>query len=191
MIAALFVARNGTYHGLPNVEPWDIRRDARRYGGPWPVVAHPPCGRWGRFWPGVPGGIRKRLGDDGGCFAAALAAVRRFGGVLEHPEASSAWDAFGLVAPARGGGWIPADWLEGFRGWTCCVEQGKYGHRVRKRTWLYVHGLEVPPSLDWGKARKPGACENLSRQQRSATPLRFRDLLISIAEQCQPERMRQ
>ena len=32
-----------------------------------------------------------KMGDDAGCFAHALAAVRRCGGVLEHPKDSHAW----------------------------------------------------------------------------------------------------
>lgn len=47
MIAALFVERRGAYFGIPGVDPWDVTRDARAYAGPWPVVAHPPCQRWG------------------------------------------------------------------------------------------------------------------------------------------------
>lgn len=107
MVAALFVERNGAYYGLPNVDPWDVERDARQYAGPHPVVAHPPCERWGRFWFGGThkGSKRYALGDDGGCFSAALAAVRRWGGVLEHPEGSHAWAAHGLMTPEpRGGG---------------------------------------------------------------------------------------
>lgn len=89
MIAALFVATGGVYFGLPDVDPWDEARDARGYAGPHPVVAHPPCERWGRYWHGGPSvKVRRVKGDDGGCFASALAAVRRWGGVLEHPEAS-------------------------------------------------------------------------------------------------------
>lgn len=149
MIAALFVQRGGAYWGLPGVDPWDEERDARRYAGPWPVVAHPPCERWGRYWHGGPSArVRRVKGDDGGCFAAALAAVRRWGGVLEHPEASAAWDAFGLMRPPKRGGWVVADWLGG---WTCCVEQGHYGHRARKATWLYACRAP-PPSLRWGRA---------------------------------------
>lgn len=91
MIAALYVETGGCYFGLPGVDPWDVTRDARNYAGQHPVVAHPPCQRWGRFWHGS---TRKphqfKLGDDGGCFAAALAAVRKFGGVLEHPADSHA-----------------------------------------------------------------------------------------------------
>lgn len=193
MIAALFVARNACYYGLPDVDPWDEARDARLYAGPWPVVAHPPCERWGR-WADANGAI---LGDDGGCFAAALAAVRRWGGVLEHPADSRAWSAFGLIPPIRAGGWTTA----GDGGWTCCVDQGWYGHRARKPTWLYAVGCDLP-SLRWGsservvrvgryalpddpveakRARRVGIVQRLSRPQRRATPILFRDLLLSIA----------
>ena len=98
MIAALYVESNGIYYGRPDVDPWDADRDARKYDGPHPVIAHPPCARWGRYWSGGPSASYKRkLGDDGGCFAAALASVRKWGGVLEHPEASHAWTTFGLL----------------------------------------------------------------------------------------------
>lgn len=197
MIAALYVARGGCYFGLDGVDPWDEARDARRYGGPWPVVAHPPCERWGRYWGGAPTTWPRLVkGDDDGKFAAALAAVRRFGGVLEHPEGSAAWAWFGLNKPPRYGGWVMAD-FDG--GWTCCVEQGAYGHRARKATWLYAYGVDTP-SLAWGsapgdfvrldlgyhsaeeraRAVKTGACQRLSSNQRRATPPEFRDLLLSI-----------
>lgn len=96
-IAALYVEDDGCYFGLPGVDPWPESRDARLYSDNFPVVAHPPCQRWGRFWHGS---TRKphqfTLGDDGGCFASALWNVRRCGGVLEHPADSHAWSAFGF-----------------------------------------------------------------------------------------------
>lgn len=209
MIAALFVQKGGSYYGLPDVDPWDEERDARLYPGPWPVVAHPPCERWGRYWFGSPSGkVRKVKGDDGGCFAAALESVRKWGGVLEHPEASSAWRTFGIMEPPRCGGWVSAGFCGG---WTCCVEQGAYGHRARKATWLYAHGVELP-SLRWGRARgsfirleagynskaereaarpklarNPGTVEWLPKKLRAATPVEFRDLLIGIARSARPE----
>lgn len=195
MIAALYVEPGGCYFNLPGVDPWDEARDARRYAGPWPVIAHPPCERWGRYWSGGPSArVRRQLGDDGGCFEAALAAVRRFGGVLEHPEASHAWRRHGISAPPRSGGWVQ---VEG--GWTCCVEQGSYGHRARKATWLYAVNVDLP-DLQWraegdfvrlddgfhskeerARATKTGACQRLSSHQRKATPPAFRDILISMA----------
>lgn len=153
MIAALYVETFGAYFGLDGVEPWDELQDARLYNGPYPVVAHPPCQRWGKFWAGQPlwiarTGERKIKGDDGGCFAAALNSVRQFGGVLEHPWGSHAWPHFGLAVPPRSGGWVKAD---DFGGWTCCVEQGRYGHYARKPTLLYAVGTDLPKLL-WGKS---------------------------------------
>lgn len=182
MIAALFVELHGCYSQVPGVVAWHEGLDARIYPGPWPVVAHPPCERWGRFWFGSPqaeGTARRVKGDDGGCFAAALASVRRFGGVLEHPAGSSAWRHFGLIAPPHSGGWVVAD-FEG--GWTCQVEQGAYGHRARKPTWLYACRVPVP-SLQWGVSTPaaPVVVEHMSRRERLATPVPFRDLLLSIA----------
>ena len=83
MIAALYVETDGAYFGLGGVEPWDEAKDARRYTGPLPVVAHPPCQRWGRYWHGAPNKPNQyNLGEDGGCFAAALTAARNHGGVI-------------------------------------------------------------------------------------------------------------
>jgi hypothetical protein len=208
VIAALYVERGGSYWDLPGVDPWDEARDARAYAGPYPVVAHPPCQRWGRFWAGSPFAISrtgKRLtkGNDGGCFAAALEAVRRFGGVIEHPEGSHAWDAFGLFRPPLRG-WVNAD-LSG--GWTCRVEQGFYGHFARKPTWLYACGVDLP-SLRWGRGERrldPALVERwgLKRairlgeigsvggggddRERSSTPIPFRDMLLGIAGSARSE----
>lgn len=199
MIAALFVDADGCYANLPGVDPWCLKRDARLYTGPHPVVAHPPCQRWGRFWHGSPRKPHQfKLGDDGGCFAAALTAVRTWGGVLEHPADSHAWAHFGLNRPTRGGDWTAAD-FEG--GWTCYVEQGHYGHIARKPTWLYTHGVDLP-SLERGRlpqrlcpkmverhgyeyARRKGLVSMVGGKRkteiRNATPVEFRDLLLAMA----------
>jgi len=174
MIAALFVCPppKGVYFGLPHVDAWDERRDARLYAGPYPVVAHPPCQRWGRYWHGGPSArVRMRKGDDAGCFASALASVRRWGGVLEHPEASAAWQVFRLNAPPHGGAWVAAD-FEG--GWTCRVEQGHYGHRARKATWLYACGVSSLPSLRWGpsaqRVRLDHGFHSAEERRRAVSP---------------------
>jgi hypothetical protein len=187
-VAALFVANPGVYFGLPDVDPWDVERDARKYDGPWPVVSHPPCQLWTNFAAlnfKRYGGEHNRPGNDGGCFASALASVRRFGGVLEHPAGSHAWSKHLLRRPGGQPGWYSTPDLPGE--WVCEVWQSAYGHLARKRTWLWYVGRR-PPELDW--SRKPGAAQcgwfdrikpTLSKHEASATPLAFRDALLSLA----------
>ncbi len=202
MIAALYVETGGGYFGLPGVDPWDEARDARKYAGPHPVVAHPPCQRWGRFWHGSTAKPHQhKKGDDGGCFENALLDLKAWGGVLEHPMDSHAWDFFKLKKPPRSGGWVQASpWPM----WTCCVYQGHYGHLSGKGTWLLVSGIERDdlPELRWGKteqrihpralelhgyekARRIGMMAMVGGKDktriRNATPPEFRDLLLSIA----------
>jgi len=198
MVAALHVNDGGVYFGLPDVDPWPEARDARTYVGPYPVVAHPDCKRWGRFWHGSPRRPHQfALGDDNGCFASALAAVRRWGGVIEHPADSQAWAWHGLTKPARGAGWTRS--MEG--GWTCYVEQGWYGHAARKASWLYAVDCDLP-DLNWriGKqrldpvmlkrhgyayARRKGVVSMIGGKRkteiRNATPEPFRDVLLTMA----------
>jgi hypothetical protein len=152
-----------------------------------------------------------KRGEDGGCFAAALAAVRRWGGVLEHPAYTDAFRAFGLGHPNRMGGWQ----RELCGGWTCYVEQGRYGHVAKKATWLYAFGVELP-ALRWGyrqdrqmgpvswrdsKQRKPApvswcgnhtkSCDDRPRVGKKAaakTPAEFRDVLILMARSAYEQR---
>ncbi len=220
MVAALYVETGGCYFGLPGVVvaghgedhadgSTTVHLDGRSYRGPWPVVAHPVCKRWGRFWHGS---TRKphqfKLGDDGGLFAHTLKTLREFGGVAEHPCDSRAWPVFNLNPPPRDGGWIST----GDGGWTCCVDQSHYGHFANKLTWLLVYGVDPAdlPDLVWGKgpqrlhpvalerhgyekARRIGMMAMVGGKDkvriRNATPVPFRDILLSLARSVNQERL--
>lgn len=191
LVAALFVEPDGVYADVPLVDLWPEARDAREYAGPFPVVAHPPCARWSRLAGFTEARWGYKRGEDGGCFAAALESVRTWGGVLEHPAYSAAWDRFNLPEPTWRGGWTLG--LDG--GASCYVEQGRYGLPVKKATWLYAYGVELP-ELRWGYTSDGegdaanqnewggmDAWRDHSGGQRAAsgTPLEFRDALLAIA----------
>ncbi len=191
-IAALYVDPSGIYANLPDVEVWDEVRDARLYDGPYPVVAHPPCARWSTLAYLVQAVHGYKVGDDEGCFEAALTAVRNWGGVLEHPAKTLAWREYGLARPRRG------YWRRSLLddGYVTEISQAAYGLDVRKRTWLYYVGAE-PPALNWsepetvkivsdlgpGGSRKRGEDwePGVQYAEASATPLSFRDVLLDLA----------
>lgn len=184
-VAALYVDPLGPYPGL--VRDWyDAEKDARSYPGPLPVVAHPPCGPWGCLRH-----LSKK--DDPGLAIHAVAQVRLFGGVLEHPRASKLWDHFGLPKPG--------DPVDAFGGWTLRVDQSDFGHVARKPTWLYIVRASLIPYLPprrepthWiggdrtnAKGNKrpsslvPAGIKVCSAQQRRRTPPDFARFLLTLA----------
>lgn len=186
-VAALFVDQDGDYPELVT-DWWCKDRDARNYDGPHPVVAHPPCQLWvnlARVNYKRYGGGHNRPGNDHGMFASALASVRRWGGVLEHPAESWAWPAHGLQPPSKIlPGWDRANCCE----WVCEVWQSAYGHPARKKTWLYYVGRVRPFDLRW--ERKAGTHQvgwfdrnkpTLGKKEAMRTPRAFAETLLDLA----------
>lgn len=190
-VAALYVDPLGPYPAMPGVECWDAARDARLYAGPWPVVAHPPCAPWSKLK------HMKRpaahVAADVDCGPYAVGQVRRWGGVLEQPEGSRLWAACDL--PGVGG--VEDAW----GGFSVAVEQVSWGHVARKRTWLYLVGIDTEIVRDgirtggtpthWcsgGRKRSSGSgglvppgIKVCSAQQRRRTPVAFAEWLVSLA----------
>lgn len=189
MIAALYIDPRGPYPCMEDVDCWDEQRDARRYNGPYAVVAHPPCG---------PFGALRHLyrGNQHDCGPRAVEQVQRYGGVLEHPARSRLWQRCYLPHPNE-----PLDLFGGF---TVEVDQCAWGHVARKTTWLYVVGASrayvegttrvggtpthwvsggrVPRPNHGGGVVPPGI-KVCSAQQRRRSPPAFAEWLVDIARQ--------
>jgi hypothetical protein len=123
----------------------------------------------------------------------AVAQVRRFGGVLEHPEASRLWADQRLAAPGA---------IDEHRGRTIRVDQFRFGHRCEKATRLYVVGLTYPelvamlpprrpdrPAFVVGNPRGvlkavPGWRPEIPKPEREATPPEFARWLVEVARRC-------
>jgi hypothetical protein len=174
-VHVLFARRRSVYFDL-GVEVYDIERDARTFSGGGAVVAHPPCRAWGRLRGlAKPRPLEKRLA------VWAVHQVRQFGGVLEHPEASSLWPHLDLPRPGCG--------ADRFGGWTMGVDQSWFGHPSRKRTLLYVVGVsasKVPPFPLLFPSPDLRDVSNLCAAGREKTPRSFARWLIDLAASTAP-----
>lgn len=170
-VAVLFAMRNSIYNDFPSAEVYDDELDAFNYEGPHRVICHPPCARWGKY--ATTRG--NTIGDDDGAFGFCLNSLRYWGGVIEHPAYSKAWEHFGLPRPNPRGGWTE----DGIGGFTCHVEQGHYGHPAPKATWLYIFGVR-PIELKWGYSEAEGRITKMNRTMREHTPLLFAQLLVNM-----------
>jgi hypothetical protein len=182
-VAALFIDPRGPYPRIAGVDCWDVARDARRYDGPLPVVAHPPCGPWGRL-------THLYRGTEHDCAPIAVRAVQRVGGVLEHPADSRLWAACDLPRPGAG--------VDKFGGQTVAVKQVEWGHACVKPTWIYAVGcspLPLPPfpgraptrGIWYGRFERSGHVGprllGASKEIRRRTPPEFAAWLVSLARQ--------
>lgn len=112
-VATLWVEPHTVYHKLyPLVDIWGPARDAQKYDGPYPIIAHPPCGPWG-----VLAWISQESKDHG---ILAMYLVHKWGGVVEQPSGSQLFRLYGS----------PGAEIQR-------VNQCDYGHVAQKATILY------------------------------------------------------
>ena len=170
-VSALFVRADSIYADLL-FDVWDAERDARRYAGPWPVVAHPPCRGWGKLRK-----LAKPRADEHELAFFAVDFVRQFGGVLEHPYGSDLWDAACLPRPGQ---------FDEYGGWTVLVDQGWWGHHAPKPTWLYVVGMPRHhlDGLPVESLRRKGRTLDMLPADRERTPRLFAEFLVRLAARC-------
>lgn len=133
-VAVLFARADSNYKQLTGCDVYDIERDARTWQGGAPVVAHPPCRAWGLLRQ-----FAKPRPDERALAILAVAHVRRWGGVLEHPALSTLWDHEGMPKPN--------EFPDEFGGFTVEVDQFHWGHKAQKRTWLYIVGIRQLPAM--------------------------------------------
>lgn len=192
MVTVLFARRDSVYKKLPGIDVWDIERDARLWPGGTPVIAHPPCRAWGRLRH-----FAKPRCDEKELARYAVRQVRQFGGVLEHPSASTLWTVDGLPKPGH---------RDDCGGWTLGITQHWFGHRAEKATWLYIVGCEPSQTpqiqmllgdathvisqrhrlADGSRLKKgmPGWRPETSKNERERTPYKLAVWLVELARRC-------
>lgn len=180
-VAVLFAREDSHYKALPGCEVYDVARDACTYDGPWPVVAHPPCRAWGRLR-----SFANPRPDERNLARLAVAMVREWGGVLEHPAGSTLWPAQRLPLPGE---------RDAFGGWTLAAPQKWWGHKAEKATWFYVVGCEPRDQPDLPlvlseathvvQSRKRDDCRpHITKAEREHTPPELASWLVELARRC-------
>lgn len=177
-------SESSEYYSLHLSDPWGMKRDAHEFFAnpdPVPIVAHPPCRSWGRW--------KHRAKPRPGERELAIKAVhhiQKYGGVLEHPEASDLFDSL----PPVGG--FPDE----HGGFTVKLDQCNFGHPCRKRTLLYIVGVKAHPKILGYKqpthvvstSKRNGVLPEAPLAWREKTPTLFAQWLIALACDIQIER---
>lgn len=185
-VAVLFARHDSIYKGINGCDVWDKDRDARKWPGGVPVVAHPPCRAWGRL-----AHMAKPREGEKDLARWAVKMIRQYGGVLEHPAWSTLWTDQNLPDPGK---------RDSYGGWTLPVHQHWWGHKAEKATFLYIVGCapadcpEVPFRIDRpthviasSLARHrdhPLFRPEVTKAERERTPPAFADWLVDLARSC-------
>ena len=186
-VAVLFARADSIYKTIPGCDVYDIERDARTWPGGCPVVAHPPCRAWGRL-----SHMANPRPDEKDLARWAVAQIRRWGGVLEHPNTSRLWSDQGLPEPGQ---------VDSFGGWTLPIHQHWFWHRAEKKTRLYIVGcspLNIPDmpmvlgeashTIASSKARQhrdhPQFRPEVTKAEREHTPPQLAQWLVGLARMC-------
>lgn len=182
MISVLFARSDSIYKRIPDCDVWDLGRNALKWPGGNPLIAHPPCRLWGRLR-----GLANYVEGEKELALFAVDKIRIFGGVLEHPFASLLWKAASLPRPGQ---------FDQFGGWTLAAPQFWWGHKAYKATWFYIVGCspeklpDIPfvlgtPRYVVGGSRAKNRRPAVSPAEREHTPIRLALWLVEVAKRCQ------
>ena len=131
-IPVLFTAHNSLYNDFDIFDCYDEKRNAFTYTDRVPLIAHPPCRLFSR--------LRKLSSADPiekKCAYFALARIRQFGGILEHPRSSTLW---------LNGNFKLDGSVDDYGGFLRSVNLSWFGFPAQKKTMLYFVGIR-PGSL--------------------------------------------
>lgn len=173
-VAALYVDPDGPYPTLVADDEWyDLERDARTFAGGRPVVAHPPCGPWGKLaW--------RCKNQDRSTGIHAVEVVRANGGILEHPVGSKLFEACEIPTSP----WTPERTVDAYGGYTIRVPQWDWGHRGEKGTILYIVGTADLPPLPRRMTGAPYPVQNMGKLERRLTPSALAWWMCAVAARC-------
>lgn len=179
MIPVLFARIDSAYKQHDCFDVYDINRDARKFQGTEAVIAHPPCRAWGML-----AHMAKPRPDEKELALFSIELVRKNGGIVEHPYGSRLWKHFGIKDFSEG--------FDAFGGYTITIDQWDFGHVARKKTKLYICGIEptflpklpqkregIPKRSIAGNVKGTVRC---TQYQREYTP---DDLMFFMKEICE------
>ena len=126
MATILFCTSDSIYKKMGH-DVFDAKRDALTWMGTEACIYHPPCRLWSRL-------KKFSTADPSEKYLAlwSVNKVRSYGGLLEHPAYSELFKFMNLPLPG---------FSDEF-GFTVEIDQFNYGHLCRKRTWLYICGID-------------------------------------------------
>lgn len=171
-VAILCAARKSVYHELPDVDVYDLDRDARTFPGGMPIVAHPPCRAWSRLAKNM-GHVPIQAEIELGLWCCQQ--LRECGGIMEQPRGSLLFCEAGF----------PDSDI-----WITEVHQVWWGYPMRKATWLAFCGIDpravAPPLRLHPRGYDRNKCSSMSERQRSATTREFAEWLVALARVATP-----
>ena len=176
MIPVLFTQENSNYDKIKLFDCYNIKRNALSFTDRIPLIAHPPCRKFSKLR-----GLSTAPLSEKKLAFFALARIRQFGGILEHPRSSTLW---------KNGNFNLDGSIDSYGGFLRSVDLSWFGFPARKKTMLYFCGIapgQLPPipiSLDAIthviSSTSSSNKKEISKKMRSTTPLPMIEFFIEV-----------
>ena len=178
MIPVLFTDDKSNYDLFNCFSTYNRHRNAFTFSERTPLIAHPPCRLFSRLRQFSTADRKEKQ-----CAYFALAQVRMFGGILEHPRSSTLW---------KNGNFNLSGEIDIYGGFLRSVNLSWFGFPAEKKTMLYFVGISpsdlpaFPLSLDAPlstiSTSKNSSLQEVQKKYRSSTPLLMIKYFIQVID---------